>query len=52
MGETLDNGTANTSNEARVDIKSRGFWVRGQQGFSHVRVFDSNVKRYLNKALL
>ena len=30
MGETFENRTANTSNEARVDIKSRRFWVRGQ----------------------
>ena len=32
-GETFDNRTATTSNEARVDIKSRGFWVRDQQHF-------------------
>ena len=51
MGETFDNRTANTSNEARVDIESRGFWVRGQQAFFDVRVFDSNSNRYLNKAL-
>ena len=30
-GETFDNRTANTSNEARVDIKSKGFWVRGSR---------------------
>ena len=29
-GETFDNRTANTSNEARVDIKSGRFCVRGQ----------------------
>ena len=50
-GETFDNRTANTSNEVRVDIKSRGFWVRGQQTFLDVRVFDPNANRYLNKAL-
>ena len=50
-GETFDNRTANTSNEVRVDIKSRGFWVRGQQTFFDVRVFDPNANRYLNKAL-
>ena len=37
-GETFDSRTANTSNEARVDIKSRGFWVTGQQAFFDVRV--------------
>ena len=50
-GETFENGTANTSNEARVDIKSRGFWVIGQEAFFDVRVFDPNANRYLNKAL-
>ena len=50
-GETFDNRTATTSNEARVDIKSRGFWVRDQQTFFDVRVFDPNANQYLNKAL-
>ena len=44
-GETFNNGTANTSNEARVDIKSRGFWVRGQKAFFDVRVFDPSANR-------
>ena len=51
MGETLNNRTANTSDEARVDIKLRGFWVRDQQAFFDERVFDPNANRYLNKAL-
>ena len=45
MGETFENRTANTSNEARVDIKSRGFWVRGQQTFFDVGLFDPNANR-------
>ena len=50
-GETFNNQTANTSNEARVDIKSRGFWVRGEQALRvfDVRVFDPNANRYLKK---
>ena len=32
-GETFNSRTANTNDEARVDIKSRGFWVKGQQDF-------------------
>ena len=51
IGETLNNQTANTSNEAKVDIKSRGFWVRGREAFFDVRVFEPKVNRYLNKAL-
>ena len=37
--------------EAILAIRSRGFWVRGQQAFFDTRVFDSNAKRYLNSAL-
>ena len=51
-GETFNNQTANTSNEARVDVQSSGFCVKGQQGLSDVRVFDQNTNRYLNKAIL
>ena len=50
-GETFNNRTANSSNEATVDITSRGFWVRDQQAFFDVRVFDQNANRHLNKAL-
>ena len=49
--ETFENRTTNTSNEGRVHIKLRGFWVRGQQVFFDVRGFDPNANRYLNKAL-
>ena len=50
-GENFSNRTANTRTEARLDIRSRGFWVRGQQAFFNIRVFDPNAKRYLNSAL-
>ena len=49
--QTFENRTTNTNNEGRVDIKSRGFWVKDQQPFLDVRVFDPNANRYLNKAL-
>ena len=39
-GEQLQYLTANTSPEARVDISARGFWTRGQQAFSDIRIFD------------
>ena len=48
-GETFENQTANTRNEARVDIKSRGFWVRGQQAFFDVRIFDSDALNATSK---
>ena len=39
-GEHLQYRTANTTNEARVDISARGFWTRGQKAFFDVRIFD------------
>ena len=50
-GENFSNRTANTLTEARLDIRSRWFWDRGQQAFFDIRVFDPNGKRYLNSAL-
>ena len=49
-GENFSNRTTNTRTEPRLDIKSRRFWVRVQQAFFDIRVFDSNAKRYLNSA--
>lgn len=39
-GEHLRYRTANTTNEARVDVSARGFWTRGQKAFMDVRIFD------------
>lgn len=50
-GQAFDYKTANTSNEARVDIRARGFWERGQQAFFDLRVFDLNANRYHKTAL-
>ena len=49
-GENFSNRTVNTHTEARYII-SRRFWVRGQQAFFDIRVFDPNAKSYLNSAL-
>lgn len=49
--EIFINRAANTSNEARFDIQSRRFWVRGQQILLDVKVTDPNTNRYLTKAL-
>ena len=50
-GKELDSRTANTANEARIDIRARGVWIRGQQAVLDVRVCDPNACRYLNKSL-
>ena len=47
-GEELQGSTSNNSNEARVDIRTRGFWEQGQQVFFNLRVFDLNTCRYRN----
>lgn len=50
-GEKLYGRTKDRSNGARLDIRAWIFWKRGQQTFFDIRVFDSNVCRYLNKSL-
>ena len=45
-GETLQERTANTSEEARLDISARGFWTSGQKAFFDVRVFNPTASRY------
>ena len=43
-GETFDLRTANTADEARLDIKAPGFWQRGQTAYFDVRVTHVNNK--------
>ena len=37
--QDLSRKTANRSTEARVDIRTRGFWTRQQDAFFHIRVY-------------
>jgi len=39
-GEVLQKRSANTSREARLDIRAANFWIQGQRAFFDVRVFD------------
>ena len=50
-GEQMEERTANTTREARLDISALGFWTPGQKAFFDVRVFDLNAMRYRNKEL-
>ena len=50
-GQNL-NRSAITSNGSRVDVSARDFWVRDQQAFFDVRVFNSFAKRHAKKLLL
>ena len=45
-GETFEQRTANTSEDARLDISARGFWTKSQIPFIDIRVFDPHAKRY------
>ena len=49
--EELQDRTSNNSNKERVDIRTWGFWERGQQAFFDLWVFDPNACRYSNKSL-
>ena len=50
-GETFDQRTANTSDDARLDISARRFWTKYQMVFFDVMVFDPNAKRYSAQSL-
>ena len=39
------------SDEARVDIAARGFWVKGRMAYYDVRVFNPTAKSYLHQSL-
>ena len=40
-----------TGDETRLDIRVRSLWVRSQEAFLDVRVFDPNTDRCLNATL-
>ena len=45
-GETLQERTANTTSEARLDISARDFWIKHQRAFFDIRVFNPTARRY------
>ena len=49
-GENLPSG-ANADEEARPDIKARGFWNKHEMAFFDVRIFNPFAKSYLNTKL-
>ena len=50
-GESLNEKTANMSDEARCDVSVRGFWSAGQVAFLDIRIFNPNAARYANQSL-
>ena len=49
--ETFQLCTANTDNEARVDIRAEGFWTSAQVAFFDIRVFHPSAPSYRRKEL-
>ena len=47
-GEVFEHRSTNTSQEARLDVKARGFWSRQEDTFFDVRVFHPNASSYLD----
>ena len=50
-GENLHERISIKTDEARVDISARNFWIAGQMAFFDVRVFNPNAKRYVSQEL-
>ena len=49
--EPVEHRTTIETNEARLGIIARGFWIWGHQAFLDVRIFDPNACRYSNSSL-
>ena len=49
--KTFSLASANTTNDAHLDIKTRGFWSRGQDAYFDVRVFYPNASSYRSLSL-
>ena len=50
-GEHIQPQSANTSDDARSDIRARGFWQRQQNAFFDVRISYPNAKCYRTRPL-
>ena len=46
-GEQLQYRLAITGDEARIDIRARSFWVRGQEAFLDITAFNPKANKYL-----
>ena len=50
-GEILYPASANSANEARADIRAKGFWTQQQNAFFDVRIFYPHANCYRGKSL-
>lgn len=51
-GEVFEHRSTNTSPEARLDIRARGFWSRSEDAFFDVRIFHPNAPSYIKVPLV
>ena len=47
-GDTFRYRTANTKEDARLDVAARGFWTRGSKAYFDVRIFNPTANSYTN----
>ena len=50
-GEKFRLASANTTDDARVDVAARGVWVTGQMAYFDIRVFNPIAKTYMKSDL-
>ena len=50
-GKSFHHSSANKADDARIDIKARGFWNKAEDAFFDVRVFHPNAPSYRSKNL-
>ena len=50
-GEKFERKSTLTTNEARVDVTARSFWIKGQMAYSDVRIFNPLAKCHRNLSL-
>ena len=50
-GETFNCRTATTQEDARTDLRARGFWLNQSDAHFDIRIFYPNASSYLNRDL-
>jgi hypothetical protein len=51
-GEVISPATANRDDEARSDIRAKGFWLNQQSEFFDIRIFYPHAQSYSSRSLL
>ena len=50
-GEKFAHKSANTDDNARLDVSARGVWIKGSRAFFDIRVFNPLAQTYSNQTL-